>query len=212
MSATSWLEPVRVVAITDRTRMGDGWPDDFGAAIERAVHGCPPGSVLVQVREKDLDGQRLLDLIRCARRFARVIVNDRIDVALAAEAVAVHLPEDGISVADARALFTGAVGVIGVSRHAIAELANTEADLVHLGPIWATPSKPDATPLGPAALASPHGTAKLVAVGGIDTPDKARDAARAGADAVAVIRAAWTGDSLVNFVTAVEQGIALRGS
>jgi thiamine-phosphate pyrophosphorylase len=205
----SMLEPVRVVAITDRTLMGDGWPDDFGAAIERAVHGCPPGSVLVQVREKDLDGQRLLDLIRCARRIARVIVNDRVDVALAAEAIAVHLPEDGISVAEARSLFKG---TIGVSRHATDGLAATGADLVHLGPIWATPSKPDVPALGTEVLNAPRGTAKLVAVGGIDTPDKAREAARAGADAVAVIRAAWTGDSLVNFVTAVEQGIALRGS
>lgn len=205
----SWLEPVRVVAITDRTRMGDGWPDDFAAAIERAVQGCPPGSVLVQVREKDLDGKRLLDLIRAARRMARVIVNDRVDVALAADAIAVHLPEDGITVAEARSLFPGR---IGVSRHTTDGLADTGADLIHVGPIWATPSKPDAKPLGLAALGAPHGTAKLVAVGGIDTPDKARDAARAGADAVAVIRAAWTGASLVNFVTAVEQGIALRGA
>lgn len=205
----SMLAPVRVVAITDRTLMGDGWPDDFGAAIERAVHGCPPGSVLVQVREKDLDGQRLLDLIQRARQFTRVIVNDRVDVALAADAIAVHLPEDGMSVAEARSLFKG---TIGISRHATDGLATTGADLIHLGPIWATPSKPDATPLGTEVLATPHGTAKLVAIGGIDTPDKAREAARAGADAVAVIRAAWTGQSLVNFVTAVDQGIALRGT
>lgn len=205
----SMLEPVRVVAITERTRMGDGWPDDFAAAIERAVHGCPPGSVLVQIREKDLDGRRLLDLIRVARRIARVIVNDRVDVALAADAIAVHLPEDGMSVAEARSLFQG---TIGVSRHTTEGLATTGADLVHLGPIWPTPSKPDAKPLGTSVLATPHGTAKLVAVGGIDTPDKAREAARAGADAVALIRAAWSGNSLVSFVTAVDQGIALRGS
>lgn len=201
------LSAVRVVAITDRNLMGDGWPDDFGAAIERAVHGCPPGSVLIQVREKDLDGQRLLDLIKTARRFARVIVNDRVDVAIAADAIAVHLPEDGMTVAEARSLFNG---IVGVSRHSVADIADTGADLVHLGPIWATPSKPDVTPLGPAALASPHGAAKLVAIGGIDTPDRAREATRAGADAIALIRGAWTGESLVSFVTAVEQGLALR--
>ena len=107
------LDPIRVVAISDRRQMGET-PDEFGAAIERAVHGCPPGSVLVQVREKDLDGKALLELIRVARRYTRVIVNDRVDVALA------------------------------------------------------------------------------------------------GADAVAVIRAAWTGDSLVPYVTAVDAGLALR--
>jgi thiamine-phosphate pyrophosphorylase len=198
------LEPVRVVAISDRRLMGET-PEAFGAAVERAVKGCPPGSVLVQIREKDLDGKLLLELVQVARRYTRVIVNDRIDVANAADAVAIHLPEDGISVADARAQFEG---VIGVSRHA--PDASTGADLVQLGPIWSTPSKPDVTPLGLEVLRAPHGTAKLVAVGGIDSPDRAREAALAGADAVALIRAAWTGDSLVPYVTAVDAGIALR--
>lgn len=198
------LDTVRVVAITDRRLMGET-PEAFGAAIERAVRGCPPGSVLVQVREKDLDGKLLLELISVARRYTRVIVNDRIDIASAAGAIAVHLPETGISVADARAQFDG---IIGVSRHA--PDAETGADLVHLGPIWATPSKPDAEPLGTSVLGAPHGTARLVAVGGIDSPDRAREAATAGADAVAIIRAAWTGASLVPYVTAVDAGLSLR--
>ncbi len=199
-----WLEPVRVIAITDRSMMG-ATPQEFGAAVEAAVHGCPPGSVLVQVREKDLDAAELLELISIARRYTRVIVNDRVDVAIAAEAIAVHLPEDGLSVAEARALFTG---VIGVSRHA--PDPDTGADLVHLGPIWPTPSKPDVTPLGLDVLRQPHGSAKLVAIGGIDTPERAREAVTAGADAVAVIRAAWAGGSLVPFVTAVDAGLQLR--
>lgn len=198
------LDPVRVVAITDRAMMGST-PEEFGAAIETAVHGCPPGSVLVQIREKDLDGAALLALIGIARRYTRVIVNDRVDVAIAADAIAVHLPEDGLTVAEARAQFPG---IIGVSRHA--PDAETGADLMHLGPIFATPSKPGASALGLEVLAAPHGRAKLVAVGGIDTPDKARQAAEAGADAVAVIRAAWSGDSLVRYVTAVDAGRALR--
>ncbi len=198
------LEHVRVVAITDRRLMGDT-PDAFGAAIERATRGCPPGSVLVQVREKDLDAAALIELVRVARRSSRVSVNDRIDVAMAAGALAVHLPEDGLSVPDARALFSG---VIGVSRHAAD--ATTGADLIQLGPIWATPSKPGATPLGLDALRAPHGAAKLVAVGGIDSPERAHAAARAGADAVAVIRGAWCTESLVPFVTAVDAGRSLR--
>ena len=66
------------------------------------------------------------------------------------------------------------------------------------------------TPLGLEVLRAPHGTAKLVAIGGIDSPERARDAAMAGADAVAVIRAAWSGGSLVPYVTAVDAGRALR--
>lgn len=200
------LAAVRVVAITEHRRMGTT-REDYGAAIERAVRGCPPGSVLVQIREKDLDGGMLLDLVQIARRYARVIVNDRVDVALAADAQAVHLPEAGLSVADTRALFAG---VIGVSRHAPADVADTGADLVHLGPIFETPSKPGKPPLGPGVLAAPRGRARLVAVGGIDTPARAREAAQAGADAVAVLRAAWSGASLVPFVTAVDAGRALR--
>jgi len=204
---------LRVVAITDRRLMvpaallaaGD-WPaiaQAFGAAVERAVAGCPDGSVLVQVREKDLDGGPLLQLVRAAQPFAPVMVNDRIDVALAADAHGVHLPEHGISIDDARALAPSLM--LGVSRHAAP--GDTGADLVQLGAIWPTPSKPGVTPLGEAALAWPHGRATLVAVGGIDSPERARLAAAAGADAVAVIRAAWTGASIAPLVAAVEASL-----
>jgi thiamine-phosphate pyrophosphorylase len=207
---------IRVVAVSDRRLMvssellasGD-WPAiaaAFGAAVERAVAGCVVGSVVVQVREKDLDGGPLLALVRAAQPFAPVVVNDRIDVALAAGAIGVHLPERGFAVEDARALVPSLL--IGVSRHAAP--GETGADIVHLGPIWATPSKPTAIPLGEAALAAPRGDAVLVAVGGIDSPARATAAAAAGADAVAVIRAAWTGASLAPYVAAVEAGRAAR--
>jgi thiamine-phosphate pyrophosphorylase len=206
----------RVVAITDRRLMVPGdllsaadWPAiaaAFGRAVERAVADCPPGSILVQVREKDLDGGPLLHLVRAAQPFAPVLVNDRLDVALAANAHGVHLPERGLPVAAARALAPSLV--IGVSRHA-APLDDTTADLVHLGPIWPTASKPTATPLGEAALGHPHGNALLVAVGGIDSPSRAQLAAAAGASAVAVIRAAWSGASLAPFVAAIEAGLSL---
>lgn len=230
------LHRVRLVAITDRRRMvpdpllatGD-WPAiaaAFAASVERAVAGCPAGSVVVQIREKDLDGGPLLQLVRAAQRFACVSVNDRLDVALAAGAWGVHLPERGIPLDIARALAAAdivapphdasaagahaalAMLALGVSRHA--PPGDIDADLVHLGPIWPTPSKPGATPLGESALACPRGRATLVAVGGIDSPDRATAAAAAGADAVAIIRAAWTGDSLAAFVTAVEAGRAAR--
>src|SRR5215510_15243804 len=80
------------------------WPEIarvFAAAIARIA---APG-VLVQVREKDLDGGPLLALVREALATgARVLVNDRVDVALAAGAHGVHLPERGLALADARAL------------------------------------------------------------------------------------------------------------
>jgi thiamine-phosphate pyrophosphorylase len=246
---------LRVVAITDRRLMvpagvlgGGDWPAiaaAFGAAVARAVDGCPAGSVIVQVREKDLDGGPLLQLVRAAQPFAAVVVNDRLDVALAAGAHGVHLPERGLSVDDARAIIaaagpatsaraavidpdaataapvtagtaaasSGAVRdrpplLVGVSRHA--PPGETGADLVHLGSIWPTPAKQGVAPLGEAALAWPHGRALLVAVGGIDSPARAAGAVAAGAAAVAVIRAAWTGASLAPFVAAVDAARAGR--
>jgi thiamine-phosphate pyrophosphorylase len=201
------LAGARVVAVTDRHKMvapdllaRSDWAAiaaAFGAAVARAVDGCPAGRVIVQVREKDLDGGPLLALVRAAQRHAPVIVNDRLDVALAAGALGVHLPERGLAVADARRLAPGLI--VGVSRHAAPLEA---ADLIQLGPIWPTPSKPTVVPLGPAALAWPHGAAALVAVGGIDTPARAAEARAAGATAVAVIRAAWAGGSLAPFAAA----------
>ena len=207
---------LRVVAITDRQRMvpadllatGD-WPAiarAFADAVARAVDGCRPGSVIVQLRDKDLDGGPLLLLARAALPFAPVVVNDRIDVALAAGAHGIHLPERGVPLDDARALAPSLL--VGGARHAAP--LDAAADLIQLGPIWATPSKPGAAVLGEPALAWPHGAALLVAVGGIDVPERAERAAAAGADAVAVIRAAWTGASLASFVAAVDAGLARR--
>lgn len=212
---TSGITTVRMIAITDRRQMvtpdlasSEDWSRvaaAFGRTIQCAVADCPVGSILIQVREKDLDGGPLLALVRAAQAFAPVVVNDRIDVALAAGALGVHLPERGLPLAEARALAPSLM--IGVSRHAAP--LDDRADLVQLGPIWPTPSKPGARVLGEASLASPR-RGMLVAVGGIDSPERAHRAAAAGADAVAVIRAAWTGASLAPYVAAVEAGLAAR--
>ncbi len=226
--------PVCLVAITDRRRMvapdvlarGD-WAEiarAFGAAVAQVA---APG-VLVQVREKDLDGGPLLALVRAALATgAAVAVNDRLDVALAAGAHGVHLPEHGLSIESVRGILAAralAGFTIGASCHSIEgahAAARAGADLVQLGPIWDSPGK--GPPLGPAALAAaraglvesaaepskrasggPAGEdareeihrgaaarVRLVAVGGIDGDDRARQALRSGADAVAAIRAVW---------------------
>lgn len=199
--------PIRLVAITDRRRMvapevlarGDHAEiaRAFGAAVARVA---APG-VLVQIREKDLDGGPLLALVRAALAAgAAVVVNDRLDVALAAGAVGVHLPEHGLAIEAVRGLLAarppGAGFTIGASRHSLEgaiAAARAGADLVQLGPIWDTPGK--GPPLGPATLAAARAalppSARLVAVGGIDSAARAREALDAGADAVAAIRASW---------------------
>jgi thiamine-phosphate pyrophosphorylase len=182
---------VRLVLVTDRRVMGG----DFGGAIARAVRLVGPQAI-VQVREKDLAGAALLALARAAvaaaRPFgARVMINDRVDVAIAAGADGVHLPENGLSVAQARALLP-AGAIVGASRHTPADAAACDADLVMLGPIYATPGPGKGAPLGAASLADARGRGMLVAIGGIDSAERAAACRAAGANAVAAIRAIWT--------------------
>ncbi|MGN6110543.1 MAG: thiamine phosphate synthase [Kofleriaceae bacterium] len=170
----------------------------FGAAVQRIA---VPG-VVVQVREKDLEGGPLLDLVRATLATgARVVVNDRLDVALAAGAHGVHLPERGLAIADARRLIERAGRTdfeLGTSCHTldgVRAARDAGAQMIQLGPIWATPNK--GAPLGAAALAEARALlgaeARLVAVGGIDRDERARVVLCAGADAVAAIRAIWDG-------------------
>jgi thiamine-phosphate pyrophosphorylase len=199
------------VLITDRRLMGGVM--GFGEAIARAVRLLPAGSAIVQVREKDLGGRALLELVRAAMEAApeqMVVVNDRLDVALAAAAGGVHLPEDGMDVAavkDAMGIVDGPTPcadapamIVGCSRHSAeraVSAAEAGADLVQLGPVWATPSKArHGAPIGtePLTWARERMSTRclVVAVGGVDSPARAAAARAAGADAVAVVRAVWT--------------------
>ena len=162
-----------VHVITDR-RLGDP-----RRQLERLLAVARPAAI--QLREKDLDGGALLVLARDLAAFGVPLwINDRADVALLVRA-GVHLPERGMAIADARTL----VARVGVSRHVAGDVAG--AELIQLGPIFETPGK--GPPLGVGVLGF-ETDAMLVAVGGIDAPERARAASAAGADAVAVIRAA----------------------
>jgi thiamine-phosphate pyrophosphorylase len=197
---------VRIVAITDRRLMVPAdtlahgvWTaiaDAFAAAIARVAR-VARDELVVQVREKDLDGRPLLALVCAALATgARVVVNDRLDVALAAGAHGVHLPERGLAIADAHRLAPRSS--IGVSCHSIdgvrAALA-AGADVIQLGPIWDTPGKGPA--IGLPALEEARAVigerARLDAVGGITTRARAEEALAAGAHGVAAIRAVWSG-------------------
>jgi thiamine-phosphate pyrophosphorylase len=196
------LVALRLVAITDGA---------IGAAEAGALgRRCPAGGLLVQVRAKALEGAALAELTRqviaAVRPYGQlVLVNDRLDVALATGADGVHLPERGLPIEVARAIVAARAGtIIGCSRHgaeAAARAVSEGADLVHLGPIWATPSKAGmGEPVGEAALRSARQAIGergcLVAVGGIDAAH-AGAARAAGAHAVAAIRAAWSGGELL---------------
>ncbi|MBV8759330.1 MAG: thiamine phosphate synthase [Deltaproteobacteria bacterium] len=173
-----------LVLITDSVRF-----PDIPARLAAIARSLPAGSFEVQVREKHMDGGALLAYVRAvmASCDAPVWVNDRVDVALAAGAYGVHLPERGIPKADARTI--APTLKIGASVHQ--QGGGFGLDSMQLGPIWETPGK--GPPLGPGILSFARG-ARLIAVGGIDTPARAAEAVAAGADGVAMIRAAWTMD------------------
>jgi thiamine-phosphate pyrophosphorylase len=192
--------------ITDRTLA-----PDLAARAAAALAGLPRGVAAVHLREKDLGGRELLALARalvevCRARGQVLLVNDRVDVALAARADGVHLPSAGIPPADARRLL-GAGALVGVSCHSTADVERARAagaSYATFSPIHDTPSKREyGPPLGVAAL---RGAARLglplVALGGID-PARAVEARAAGASGVAAIRAWLAGDDPAGAVRAL---------
>jgi thiamine-phosphate pyrophosphorylase len=180
--------------VTDRRRLGEASLEDV---VAQAVKG---GVNLVQLREKDLPTGELLDLAMRLREVTRghaiLIINDRLDVAMAAGADGVHLPENGLPVGIARWLL-GQHTLIGRSVHskeAAIEAEQAGADYVQLGTIYTTESKPDAKPAGvdlvrkvSAAVAIP-----VLAVGGVRAENAAKviEAGAFGASVISAIEAA----------------------
>ena len=158
--------------------------------VEIAVAG---GVDWIQVRARDLEGAALLDHVDAIREAAghraRVLVNRRVDVALAAGADGVHLGFDGMPPETARQLL-GPDALIGVATHQPGELegaAEEPLSYAHLAPIFPPLSKaPSRIPLGLAALqeAARHGV-PVLAQGGI-AAENARSCIEAGAAGVAV--------------------------
>ncbi|WP_018972314.1 thiamine phosphate synthase [Rudaea cellulosilytica] len=170
----------------------DGPRPDLLAAVKAALRG---GVALLQYRDKTADSARRAFEARalrelCARFEIPFIVNDDVELALAAGADGVHLGEDDGDIAAARARL-GAGAIIGVScydsparaRH----LAAAGADYLAFGAFFPSPTKPNARRATPEMLreAKPLGL-PLVAIGGV-TPDNARPLIDAGADFLAVI-------------------------
>jgi len=176
--------------VTDRHQTGGRSLRDVVRAALRA------GVRAVQLREKDLPTRSLLalarDLAELARAYeARVLVNDRADVCLAAGSAGVHLPAEGLPVSAARGL-VGPGRLIGRSAHSADEAARAEAegaDFVVLGPIFETPSKRAFGPpigLNELERARMRCRVPLFGIGGI-TKDRVRDVRKAGAHGVAVV-------------------------
>jgi len=181
--------PPSLVLVTDRRATGGR---DLVEVVRAALDGGLPA---VQLRDKDLGGRQLYLLAErlraaTARTGALLLVNDRIDVALAAGADGVHLGGGALPVEVVRGLLP-AGALIGQSVHDAGEAAASTADFVFFGPVHDTPAKrPFGPPQGLARLADAVRAASVpvLAIGGIDVEQVAATRA-AGATGVAVIRA-----------------------
>lgn len=167
------------------------------SGLERVVAAALEGGVnVVQLREKGLPAGELCELARRLHRLTRdaeaaLVVNDRLDVALAAEADGVHLPGAGLPTAFAREVIGNRL--VGRSVHAVAEAVQAEqqgADYLVLGTIFRSESHPDQTPAGPQLIRKVRQRVKapVIAIGGI-TAQNAAQAIADGASGIAVVRA-----------------------
>jgi len=188
--------------VTDRRSLAEpSEPARQQALVERIREAAVSGVDWVQIREKDLDGQPIYDLVCAAVRAIRgsgtkILVNDRLDVAWTASANGVHLGENSLPITEAvraKRWFGAANFLIGASCHSLEaakRAAQEGADYIFFGPVFATPSK--------AAFGSPQGLERLaevcrsvpipvVAIGGI-TAENATDCLESGAGGIAAIR------------------------
>lgn len=180
----------RLYLVTDRTQTG-GRP--LLPLIEQALRA---GLKAVQLREKDLSTRRLLalgrEVLACTRAYgARLLINDRIDVALALGADGVHLRSDSVPIPVARRLL-GVDRLLGVSTHSVKDVMEASAagaDFVVLGPVFDTPSKRAyGAPLGlvPLAESASHCSIPIFAIGGLNA-SRVREVSEAGAFGIAVV-------------------------
>ena len=183
--------------VTDR-QLTAGRP--LRLVVEAALRG---GARAFQLREKDLSPRELYPLALEMRQLtqsygAHLLINDRVDVALAVDADGVHLTTTSLPATVARQLL-GPGRLIGVSTHSIAEAqtaADEGADFVVFGPVFYTPSKaPYGEPVGLDALRAVRAAVNLpiLAIGGVKKANLDQVLA-AGADGIAVISAIISAD------------------
>lgn len=181
-----------VYLITDRKLFAHN--ASFIGAVRKALQG---GVRAVQLREKDLGTRDLLTLARKMRTItgkygAKLFINDRFDIAIAAGADGVHLAQSSIPVHVVRKVTRGKL-FVGVSTHSLKQAREAQqggADFLTLGPVYRTPSKMKyGQPVGVDTLRMVTRRVKIpvFAVGGISS-SRVREVKEAGAFGVAMIR------------------------
>ena len=196
------LDKPLVCYVTERKTAGAGARTEI--LLEKIRASVEVRVDWIQIREKDLPARELLALAREAvgitqtlGRKTQVLVNDRLDVALAAGAAGVHLGRESVPAKEVvkwcRAGNAPPGFLIGVSTHSLEETREAKmagADYVFFGPIYDTPSKRAfGQPQGVARLAEASAAVRIrvIAIGGINQQNAA-ECLRAGAKGIAAIR------------------------
>ena len=164
---------------------------------------------IIQLRDKSSDDRTLLryakDIKQITKRHKRLfIVNDRVDIAYAADADGVHLGQDDIPIEEARKIL--GEKIIGISTHSVSEAERAErkgADYIGVGPIFKTATKKKTAPIGPSILNEVRKRINIpfFAIGGI-SPANIMDVKKNGADRIAV---AYSATQAGNVYDAVKQ-------
>ncbi|HXP80621.1 MAG TPA: thiamine phosphate synthase [Verrucomicrobiae bacterium] len=192
---------LEVARIPPDSPPGEPVPIRAGTLHDSIRRAAAAGAGWIQIREKDLDARSLVELARFAisetrETSVRVLVNDRLDVALAANAAGVHLGENSLPVevvSEWRRSSGRLDFLIGVSCHSLESALAAErggADYIFFGPVFATPSK--------AEFGAAQGTERLreicassgipvLAIGGVNL-ENMRACVAAGAAGIAAIR------------------------
>ena len=183
--------------VTDRARLRSGGAeDDAGATLALVRSAAAAGVDLVQIRETGLTDRALGGLVERAVEAARgtstrILVNDRVDIALAHGADGVHLRGDSVPAARVRE-HAGAGWIVGRSIHGLDEGREAAAggglDYVTFGTVFATPFKPGLRPHGAEPLRRTAAALPLpvLAIGGV-TRERMAEIAATGAAGVAAI-------------------------
>jgi thiamine-phosphate pyrophosphorylase len=187
-----WLGRARLYLVTDS--LAD---EDLEGFLRAALQG---GTDVVQLRDKSADPNAIVRAGRVFRRLcdaydALFVVNDRPDLAVACAADGVHLGQDDGGVTAARRL-VGEDLLIGLSTHSRDQIdAAGAVDYIAVGPVNATPTKPEYPPVGLELVryAAEHARVPFFAIGGIDA-ENAGAVMEAGADRIAVVRAIRNAD------------------
>jgi thiamine-phosphate pyrophosphorylase len=191
----------------------DEQPDAFLATVLGA------GVDILQLRMKD-SGEGAI--VAAGRRFARAaeqfgalfILNDRPDLVAATGADGVHVGQDDMAVAEARAI-VGTDRLIGLSTHSPGQIdaaAGLDVDYIGVGPVHATPTKPGRPAVGLELVryAAGHASVPFFAIGGISAENV--DAVRAaGAERIAVVRALTDAPDPAGAARGLREGITATG-